>query len=111
MDAVGVQLPEATNARISLGRRERARVLRGLAHDQDEAVAGPDGDRLVSGGVAGRRQDAHTARDLAIALDRLVSGAGKVDPLPERMVPTPRHRELVLLNDDRHARKGAVLAA
>src|SRR2546430_1139675 len=61
--------------------------------------------------MARRREDADPVDDLAVSVHRLVSRSRKVDPVDDRVALTQGEIELGLLNMDRHARKGSVLAA
>ena len=111
VDPVRVQRSETLDARVGRPGRERAGILGRLSNDEDQAVAGADRDRLVARGMARRREDANAIDDLAIAVHRLVSRSGKVDPFDDRVALAQGEIELGLLGMDRHARKGAVLTA
>jgi len=111
VDAVRVEGPEPVDACIGRGGRERTRVLRRLADDEHEPVAGADRHGLVPDGVAGRCQDAHAVGYLAIAVHRVVVRAGKIDPLADRVALVSRGIKLGLLYHDRHAGERPVLTA
>src|SRR5207244_1408208 len=90
VDPVGVEVTQTREAQIGLGGRERSCVLRGLADDQHQTVAGPDRHRLVSRGMAGRREHADTVGYLGIAVDDAVRRARKIDPVLDRFALAAR---------------------
>src|SRR6267378_4548938 len=110
MDAVSIQRPQPLDARVGLAGRERTRVLRGLTHDQDEPIARAHRPGLVAGRVPGRRQHAHAVDDLAIAVHGLITRAGEVDPIADRVALVSAGLELGALYHDRDADECPVLS-
>ena len=98
-------------------REERARVIarlvEGLAGDDDPAFLRVHDERLMAVGVAGGRDDANAARDLGLlAVQDLEHRSWKVDRLLRQRVIERRARgvTLGLLDEDRRARKTPVVA-
>src|SRR5207253_3282788 len=90
-----------------------ARLVEGLAGDDDPALLRVHDERLVARGVAGRRDDADAASDLGLlAVQDLERRARERDRLVRQRVIERRARgvTLGLLDEDRRARKTPVVA-
>jgi hypothetical protein len=53
----------------------------GLGANRDAFVIGVDDRRLMTRGMAGRRDDANPACDLPVPVDQFDAGTGKIHPL------------------------------
>ena len=89
--------------------RPFAAGVAGLAGQEGEAVTGVDGHRLVSEGVARRRDDADAGRDLVIAGDLADRRARVVDPLDDRVIRCVGELPLRRLDEGRDPREDIVL--
>ena len=79
---------------------------------QDDPTLRPlDDERLMASGVAGGRHDAHSVRQVAVAVEGDVPHAFEESPLRHGVSVRTRCLELRTLHVDRYAWEGAILAA